>query len=236
MGCDTCEAQASCQTAHRRTLPNMTADTWTPENTALLKQLWADGWTGSRIADRIPGTTRSSVIGKVHRLQLPPRKITVRKFVQSRGSAGNNDRHRLMRRHKTKTKVRIALESAGVFADEFGDQFEVLPVTFEAGGSEAKPPQARPEDVASKSIVELEDHHCKWPCGEQSNLDSLVYCGGDRLPGLPYCESHAKRAYRPERPAKGLFRLTALDFDARTNPRFVDNREPEPAELEQTTP
>lgn len=50
---------------------------WTPVLIERLTQLWSDGLTCSEIAAQIPGTTRSAVIGKVHRLGLPGRPSPV---------------------------------------------------------------------------------------------------------------------------------------------------------------
>jgi hypothetical protein len=36
--------------------------------------MWADGYSASRISEEIPGSTKNSIIGKVHRLHLPERK------------------------------------------------------------------------------------------------------------------------------------------------------------------
>jgi GcrA cell cycle regulator len=205
---------------------------WTQETTALLVQLWADGWTGSRIAERIPGTTRSGIIGKVHRLQLPPRAVSFRKRTKvdrPKLHASVSDR-RVIQRRTPKTQARMSLESAGLFAEEFDGQFENLGMRYIYGPKPTPALEPRPEDVPRVSITDLESHHCKWVCAEQKSISEPVYCGGDRLDGLPYCKGHALRAYRPERPAKGLFRLTALDLDARSNPRFIDNRETEPAD------
>src|SRR5262245_57375345 len=49
---------------------------WTLERIELLKQLWAEGFSASQIAARFKGIrfTRSSIIGKVHRLKLAPRR------------------------------------------------------------------------------------------------------------------------------------------------------------------
>lgn len=51
---------------------------WTPALIERLTQLWSDGLTCSEIAAQIPGTTRSSCIGKIHRLGLPGRPSPVR--------------------------------------------------------------------------------------------------------------------------------------------------------------
>jgi GcrA cell cycle regulator len=52
----------------------MNGNTWSDKRTDLLKQLWAEGFSGSVIADRLH-VTRNAVIGKVHRLGLPHRAV-----------------------------------------------------------------------------------------------------------------------------------------------------------------
>src|SRR6266498_436657 len=46
---------------------------WTDERVELLKKLWADGLSASRVAVELGGITRNAVIGKVHRLGLSGR-------------------------------------------------------------------------------------------------------------------------------------------------------------------
>ena len=46
---------------------------WSEERVALLRKLWAEGYTGSEIANELGGVTRNAVIGKVHRLGLAAR-------------------------------------------------------------------------------------------------------------------------------------------------------------------
>jgi len=49
---------------------------WTLERIELLRQLWAEGFSASQIADKFKGVrfTRCSVIGKARRLKLAPRR------------------------------------------------------------------------------------------------------------------------------------------------------------------
>lgn len=49
---------------------------WTEPRIETLKQLWVDGFSCSQIASNLGGITRNAVIGKVHRLGLPPRAPT----------------------------------------------------------------------------------------------------------------------------------------------------------------
>lgn len=55
---------------------NVFTTPWTAERDAVLVRLWAEGYSASQIADQIMGVTvtRCAVIGRAHRLKLPPRK------------------------------------------------------------------------------------------------------------------------------------------------------------------
>ena len=48
---------------------------WTPEREEKLKELWKKGLTGSEIAKTF-NTTRSAILGKVHRLKLEARAVS----------------------------------------------------------------------------------------------------------------------------------------------------------------
>jgi GcrA cell cycle regulator len=50
--------------------------TWTPERVELLTQLWDQGLPSAEIGRRM-GLTKNAVIGKVHRIALSPRVVTV---------------------------------------------------------------------------------------------------------------------------------------------------------------
>ena len=49
---------------------------WTAERDALLARLWAEGYSASQIAAQISdvSVSRMAVIGRVHRLKMPPRQ------------------------------------------------------------------------------------------------------------------------------------------------------------------
>lgn len=59
--------------------PNGTNSVWTDFKSAMLADLWARGMTASAIGEQLGGMTKSQVIGKVHRLELPPRETKVGK-------------------------------------------------------------------------------------------------------------------------------------------------------------
>jgi GcrA cell cycle regulator len=48
------------------------------------------------------------------------------------------------------------------------------------------------------SLFELQQWHCRWPISEPGAED-FGFCGSKMVDGLPYCEAHARMAYRPGR-------------------------------------
>ena len=51
---------------------------WTANRCAFLEILWCNGATAREIADAL-GTTKNSVIGKAHRMKLPPRRNPIKR-------------------------------------------------------------------------------------------------------------------------------------------------------------
>lgn len=50
---------------------------WSDDRIETLKTMWADGQTASVIAGHL-GTSRNAILGKVHRLHLDARRVTIR--------------------------------------------------------------------------------------------------------------------------------------------------------------
>ncbi|MTW28635.1 hypothetical protein GM527_14145, partial [Streptococcus pneumoniae] len=63
---------------------------WTEERVEKLKKDWKAGLSCSQIAARLGGITRNAVIGKVHRLKLTGRAVTVRIAKRKRSHAQQN--------------------------------------------------------------------------------------------------------------------------------------------------
>lgn len=155
---------------------------WTDERIEDLKKLWASGATASQIAGHLGGVTRNAVIGKVHRLGL-----------SGRATIGRNE---TTRRQRRRAALKIATTSPNVRES-----------VEREGGPDAwirarmdRPPEALPEprmpDVATKTFDQLEPSDCKWPVGDPRAAD-FGYCGCKAAVGLPYCEDHARRAFKP---------------------------------------
>jgi GcrA cell cycle regulator len=45
------------------------------------------------------------------------------------------------------------------------------------------------------SLLELDDGQCRWPLGDLHQV-ATQFCGGDAVPGLPYCRHHLRIAQR----------------------------------------
>jgi GcrA cell cycle regulator len=153
---------------------------WTEERSALASERWLAGCSASEIARELGGTTRNAVIGRLHRLGLSGRDTPTRKSVRT----GAQTRRR--RRRQPISEVE---------AIERQRRRAVAAISIERCDNQAGPDLLRPVHEMVKT-VDLEQHHCRWVYGD----GPFLHCGLTKTPGTPYCEFHAKRAYRPLQP------------------------------------
>lgn len=153
------------------------------DKVALLKELAAEGHSASLIAARIGGgVSRNAVIGKIHRLGLAstgrarPRSRTTSKQEAQR-TARKSGWKRYMSTHAGHTQRSRVAE---IFAAE--------PFT--------PAPQIVIPEHEQKTLIELEDSECRWPLNDGN---PFKFCARPRVPGLVYCEGHARVAYAPTR-------------------------------------
>lgn len=148
--------------------------TWDEDRTETLKKLWADGLSASKIADKLgAGITRNAVIGKVSRMKLVGRALTQKRKPGPRRVPENT-------RPKPVAKSR---KSAWQRHLDSHPPTHVEPIV------EAPIPEAQ-----RRTVETLEAYHCRWPIGDPQEAD-FHFCGAKKLPGLPYCECHARRAF-----------------------------------------
>jgi GcrA cell cycle regulator len=144
---------------------------WTEERVDVLIALWREGYSASVISARLDGVvSRSAVIGKVHRLGLARHTTSRRK--PPRPSP-------LVAEHKRRTATRE--QRARARAD-----FDALRRQLDAAD------RAIPATIMS--VIDLEDHHCRYPIGKPAT-PGFGFCGGQRVPGISYCAAHARRCY-----------------------------------------
>jgi GcrA cell cycle regulator len=153
---------------------------WNDERVEALKKLWADGLSASQIAGRLGGVTRNAVIGKVHRLGLAGRATTSR-MKSHRPRVRSQAARRLM-----KARPPVAAGNQAFRNLYLGDSEPYVPPAEEI----VIPMHER------KYIQTLTETCCRWPIGDPQQPD-FHFCGKSKIPGLPYCEVHARRAFQP---------------------------------------
>ena len=184
--------------------------TWDDAMDETLKQGWTDGWPAPMIAEKINRThslqiTKNSVIGRAHRVGLPrrcephtgtpshralvPPPARWYRHVEAMNEARRTN---LLAPQKLPQRKRKFLKPGRLTHDvtprvRIAPDFPAEPVVIHEDIYVA------PAD--RKGILELTESSCKWPIGDPREAD-FHFCGGPRVPGLPYCEGHCKRAYQ----------------------------------------
>lgn len=160
---------------------------WNDERVEILKKLWAEGLSASQIAARLKGTSRNAVISKVHRLGLSGRVTTLRM---------KSNRPRTVPQAAGKPKPIPRPAARPMPKSSF---------LFSLMGFEAEPFKPQEElDIPlekRRSLVDLQEKDCRWPIGDPMKPD-FHFCNRDKVPGLPYCEFHARRAFQPPQPRR----------------------------------
>jgi hypothetical protein len=148
------------------------ATDYTPEVIERITSMWQAGHSATQIARVVPGATRNSIIGKVHRMG----------FVRGPALQSQIQGSRIRERSLTK-KIKIArrdtpppgrVKAAAEYVDRPVDKPPL-------------PPLQIPHEV---TILELGAHQCR-------SVEDGLFCGRptcDRGSGS-YCEDHAKRYY-----------------------------------------
>jgi GcrA cell cycle regulator len=165
------------------THPNGGNSKWTQDREDLLKKLHGEGLSASQIATRITVTgfevTRNAIIGKSNRLGL---------------TGGDKPRRSSRSPKKRKPKAGNSLNMV------FGEFASRKSAKLFAGLVTAEPFVPGPELVIPeherKTLLELADNDCRWPIGHVGE-PGFHFCNGTKVPGLSYCEHHARRAYTP---------------------------------------
>jgi GcrA cell cycle regulator len=152
---------------------------WTNERVELLKKLWGEGLSASQIAGRLGSVTRNAVIGKVHRLGLSGRATTSR-----------------MKSHRPRARIANAKRAVKSRFATIGNP--ALRALYQPDAEPYVPPAEELEIPMAerKTIQTLVECSCRWPIGDPQMAD-FHFCGKTKVPGLPYCEFHARRAFQP---------------------------------------
>ena len=139
---------------------------WTEEEEWELRKLWIGGFSASQISKSLNcGYSRNAVIGKIHRLNLPPR-IDIPRLGRPRG--------------EQKPRIERILGMSG--------PRKLKQVPFSDDASDLKIPVEQ-----RRATLELDSKCCHWPVGDPRKPD-FFFCGAPKARKVPYCPTHLYRA------------------------------------------
>ena len=173
---------------------------WNDETIARLRALWDEGLSTAEIGRRL-GVSKNAVVGKAHRMMLPPRPSPIRRD----GAASP----------RAATPRRVT-----------GPTLPPLPATFQEAPAKIEarraPPLSPPDSWRAPAAIRTtmpvpatrpimpagepplpirvvpptsgRSSACCWPLGDPGT-QSFHFCGCASLPGKPYCPDHAQLAY-----------------------------------------
>ena len=168
---------------------------WTDQVISTLRILWTEGHSTAEIGRRM-GTSKNAIVGKAHRLCLPPRPSPIRSVPQARA-----------------TPTRRVSPPVPVLPSLLPDRPTAPPSPGATARSDKAPPPGAPTRPAPTPAPEPPPvrpvpppvsrlaNGCQWPIGEPGKA-GFHLCGDDTAPGKPYCASHCGRAY--VRPRDGV--------------------------------
>ena len=158
---------------------------WTEDTIARLRVFWRDGFSTAEIGRRM-GTTKNSVVGKAHRLGLPPRPSPIR---------GKGSTPRLPAPARTRGLSRSPPRPvADSLPPKRPPRPPAAPQTPPARADPPPPPPAlcKPERPALPRPALRQP--CCWPIGHPGR-PGFRFCDADAMPRKPYCAEHAGLAY-----------------------------------------
>jgi GcrA cell cycle regulator len=169
---------------------------WTDERVELLRKLWSEGLSASRVAAALGSdVSRNAVIGKIHRLGLAERAKTA--------SAPRPRAARTPRPHNQPRAQGASVMGGGVMGGGVmgGGVMGNVALAFAPQALAAAAPAPREEVVipitGRVTLLELRESMCRWPLGDPMTPE-FRFCGAKSPIGSgPYCAYHASVAYQP---------------------------------------
>lgn len=169
-------------------------DNWSEDRVNRLTKLWADGLSAAEIAAELGHVSRNAVLGKIHRLKLPP-KFDAAELLQRRINGEARRARKLAQDPSSPAAISCPPRRArpGKIA---GSLFQP---TFARAALESqvrKPvdtdtPMSEPE-VFGVTLIDLTNLTCRWPKGDPL-ADDFMFCGetsANFKEGRPYCPFH----------------------------------------------
>ena len=177
-------------------IPGSGENFWTEERVAELRRLAGEKMFARDIAAEI-GTTKNSVLGKLHRLglskakALPTRKPKISRRDRPKRNGGAAVAALKARKEQERKIAATATSTWGRRA--------VIARAISLGELEPCEATDLPQEQINHPTVSLHDlqsHHCRWPIGDPAS-PGFGFCGDAiRDESVPYCTHHCRIAYR----------------------------------------
>ena len=150
---------------------------WTDDTIGELRRLWSEGHSTAEIGRRM-GISKNAVVGKAHRLDLPARPSPIH--------TGSTPRPPRAPRRQPVPRLADTVQLSCL--GDANIQAPVEPIAPTVG-------PVRHKAIASRRIG---SHPCCWPIG-QPGTPAFRFCDDPAPLDVPYCDEHARRAYKPRR-------------------------------------
>lgn len=151
---------------------------WSPETIDRLRALWDEGLPTAEIGRRL-GTSKNSVVGKAHRLDLPQRPTPIK---YTKGTP---------KRPTPRAGPRTLAPLPSLTKEVAAPKPKPPPVK----AATQPPPQATPAPPKPFPATPYgRVVKCCWPLGDPGTL-GFRFCEAPSTPGKPYCQEHAAVAY-----------------------------------------
>jgi GcrA cell cycle regulator len=159
---------------------------WSAARIALLARRWAQGVSAGMIAKELGGgLSRCAVLGKIHRLKLPPPEFKRQQAGKGRPRGRGAGRNRRRARSGKMSALWAAFQALGL-----------APPNGEPDGS-LDHANAGKAFGTPCTLLELTALTCRWPVGAPGDPD-FAFCGAPPFRRRPYCLAHCLIAYRPD--------------------------------------
>ncbi|KXV69240.1 GcrA cell cycle regulator [Acetobacter malorum] len=170
---------------------------WTDETIARLKELWAEGLSTAEIGRRL-SITKNAVVGKAHRLSLPPRPSPIRRSDKTK-VAGTESAAKAAPVAAAPAKEKAPQATAPAVdapAPKPAPQpkAEAKPAKAPAAPRASAKPKTSLRSISDPEPKKRRGPSCCWPIGDPGT-PGFHFCGATPLPGKPYCAEHAQIAY-----------------------------------------
>ena len=161
---------------------------WTDQTISTLRTLWSEGHSTAEIGRRM-NTTKNTIVGKAHRLNLPARPSPILS--------------------QPRERVELTACAKPPPAPPPPSPLPIAQVPVPPAAAPARPlqvaPVVPPSPVPVRTPVSLPARSstpaasrpantCQWPIGEPGK-PNFRFCGNGPAPGKPYCPDHCGRAY-----------------------------------------